>query len=550
MSEFYTPMPDGYSIGQTKYVAVLGTVMSGLGKGIFSSSLGRVLKDCSYTVAPIKLEGYLNEDAGTLNPYRHGEVFVLDDGTECDMDLGTYERMLDMDLSKKNFTTSGQILRSVFDKERKGEYLGRDVQIIPHVTGEIKLRLRELALESKADVVLIEVGGTVGDLENSHYIEALRELAYEEGPNSVCFVALTFIMEPPALREQKSKAAQLGINALVSKGIQPDLIVCRADREVTQSIKEKIAVYSSVPVDNVFSMHDVPDIYQIPVMLAEARVHRTVLDKLGLPAMVVLDSPPFRKLFSEQKTDNIGIVGKYASLRDSYASIIQALKHVEFATGIVSNLVWIDTSDLISIPDDIAKSFQHLDGIIIPGGFGPRGMEGKIVCIKYARENNIPCLGLCYGFQAMVIEFARSINIISANTTEISETCPHPVIDLLPEQKEVSCKGATMRLGSYTVQLKDGSKAKELHEATETVLRFRHRYEVNPNYVEILEKAGLRFSGRNIDGSVMQILELPDHPFFMGTQAHPEFRSRPLKPDPFFMEFVKASLARTRTKPI
>ncbi len=552
-SEYFAPIPKGYKKGKTRYVIVMGTVMSGLGKGIFSSCLAKLMQDKGLKVAPIKLEGYLNIDSGTLNPFRHGEVFVLDDGMECDMDLGTYERMLDQNLTKANFATSGQIFSSVLHKERHGDYLGRDVQMIPHITGEVKLKLRTLAMQSDADVVFVEIGGTVGDLENAFYIEAMRELAYEEGPNSCCFVALTYILEPKTLGEQKSKAAQLGIRQLMQTGIQPDIIACRAANEVNEKARQKISVYSNVPLSRVFSMHDSASIYSIPAMLRESGIDFEVLKMLKIEQQADLRKERKQwarwsdftdKIGKYDQTVNIGITGKYTSVRDSYASIINALEHSGIALGCDVKIKWIDTTQ---ISDDTAE--QHLagvDGIIVPGGFGTRGTEGKIACVKYARQNNLPYLGLCLGFQMAVIEFARNVcGIKDANSTEIEPNCKNGVIDILPEQKKIEGLGGNMRLGGRDIELKKDTIAWNIFGKKDSIrMRFRHRYEVDPKYIETLENNGLVFSGKAPNQPIMQILELPDHLFFMGTQAHPCLTSRPLNPQPMFTGLVAAALQK------
>ncbi|NLZ05092.1 MAG: CTP synthase [Phycisphaerae bacterium] len=552
-SEFFSPVPAGYKKGKTKYVFVMGTVMSGLGKGIFSSCLAKLLQDKGLKVAPIKLEGYLNVDSGTLNPFRHGEVFVLDDGMETDMDLGTYERMLDLDLSRTNFATSGQIFSSVLNKERHGDYLGRDVQMIPHVTGEVKLKLRQLATESKADVVFVEIGGTVGDLENAYYLEAMRELAYEEGPNSSCFVALTYVLEPPALGEQKSKAAQLGIKQVMQLGIQPDIIACRATNPVNEKARQKISIYSNVPVERVVSLHDSASIYMIPSMLREHGLDFEVLRLLKIEDRINLRYE--RKAWAKwcDFTDKIGaakykaaigITGKYTAVRDSYASIINALEHAGIALGCDVGIEWIDTTDITD--KNAGERLASVDGIIVPGGFGTRGAEGKIVCIRYARENDLPYLGLCFGFQMAVIEFARNVcGLKGAGSTELDPKCAEPVIDILPEQKKIEGLGGNMRLGGRNVEIKPETVAWDLFGRKDSVrMRFRHRYEVDPKYIEALEAGGLVFSGKAPDQPIMQILELPSHPFFMGTQAHPCLTSRPLRPSPMFLGLVAAAMKR------
>ncbi len=552
-TEFYTPMPAGYKPGYTKYVFVFGTVMSGLGKGIFSSSLAKCLQDKGMTVAPIKLEGYLNIDSGTLNPYRHGEVFVLDDGMECDMDLGTYERMLDQDLTRLNFATSGQIFTRVLEKERKGSYLGRDVQVIPHVTGEVKAKLRELAVATQADVVFVEIGGTVGDVENVYFIEAARELAFEEGAHSACFVSLTFILDPPILGEQKSKAAQLGIKRLLACGIQPHIIACRAQRPVTQKVREKLALYSNVPLERVFSMHDRESVYVIPQLLRDAGVDAAVIDILRVADRVQPEAETKAVEVWSDYTDKIrqastpvriGITGKYTTVRDSYASIIHALEHSGTHLGARVKIDWIDTTELEE--GNVADALADVDGVIVPGGFGVRGAEGKIACIHHVRENKIPYLGICYGFQLAVVEFARNVcGLAGANSTELDAECKHPVIDILPEQKQIEGLGGSMRLGGHDIAVKPKTEAARLfNNASEVRMRFRHRYEVDPRYIETLEQGGLTFSGKAPDYPIMQVLELPAdvHPYFIGTQAHPELISRPLRPEPLFVGLVRAAI--------
>ncbi|MBI4453169.1 CTP synthase (glutamine hydrolyzing) [Candidatus Woesearchaeota archaeon] len=570
--EFYIPQVDGYAPGKTKYIVVFGTVMSGLGKGIVSSSLGKLLQVNGYTVAPIKLEGYLNIDSGTLNPFRHGEVFVLDDGMECDMDLGTYERLLDLTLSKNNFTTNGQILSGVLNFERKGGFLGRDVQYVPHVTGEVKRILRNLAMTSKADIVLVEIGGTVGDIENSVYIEAVRELAYEEGRENVCFVALTYIIEPKFLGEQKSKAAQLGLRSLLSMGIQPHIVACRSQNKVTEKVREKISIFSNIPVSRVLSMHDVDSVYEIPLLMKKANLDKEVLDILKLPRKKSDESQEkevkkienyINKIKYPQKEITIGITGKYTNIRDSYASIIKALEHSGAALGVKVNIKWIETTDIedgkISVEEALRVSEvtegenegkkvnagELVKGIIVPGGFGKRGVEGKIACVKYARENNIPYLGLCYGFQMAVIEFARNVcNLEDANTTEVKPDCKNPVVDILPEQKKIEGLGGNMRLGGRDIDVKKLTKAYALYGLSDSKTsireRFRHRFEFNPEYKDLFEKKGMVFSGKAPNVPIMQILELPTHKYFIGVQYHPEFTSRMLNPNPLFYGFVKA----------
>ncbi len=549
-SEFYTPIPRGYKRGKTKFVVVTGTVMSGLGKGIFSSSLAKLLQNQNLKCAPIKMEGYLNIDSGTLNPYRHGEVFVLDDGTECDMDLGTYERILDQDLEKDNFITNGQIFSKIFERERKGQYLGRDVQFIPHVTGEIKLHLRNLAKKTNADVVLVEVGGTIGDIENSHYIEALRQLAYEEGEENVCFVALTYVLQPKFLGEQKSKAAQLGIKLLLEKGVQPHIIACRCENPVTKKVREKISIYTNVPVDRVISMHDVESIYLIPQILKEEKIDKEVIQILGLEKKSKAnrkrkkDWDSFvQKINKAEDKVIIGIAGKYTGLRDSYASIIKALEHAGIENKINVKIKWIETSKIEDEVINTEEELKDIHGLIVPGGFGKRGTEGKIKCVEYARKNNLPFLGICLGFQIALIEFARNVcNLEKSNSSEIDDACLHPVIDILPSQKNIEGLGGSMRLGGRNISVKKNTLAYYLYnKKTKIRERFRHRYECNPEYIKIFEENGIVFSGRAPEGEIMQILEIPSHLYFIASQFHPEFTSRPLNPSPLFSGLTKAA---------
>ena len=576
--EFYTPIPDGYVKGKTKYVIVTGTVMSGLGKGIFSSSLSKLLENNGFACMPIKMEGYLNLDSGTLNPYRHGEVFVLDDGTECDMDLGTYERMMDKNLTRQCFITNGQIFNKIFERERRGEYLGRDVQFIPHVTGEVKRHLRELAMNSNADIVLVEVGGTMGDIENSHYIEALRELNYEEGNDNVCFVALTYVLEPGFLGEQKSKAAQLGIRLLMEKGIQPKIIACRAEHPITEKVKEKISIYTNVPVERVFSMHDVDSIYLIPKMMREEKLDQEVLKILkldnkakatasgGVPPTIwssdigggKIKAPKgslrekneewdefTQKVLKKKKNKiTVGIAGKYTGLRDSYASIIKALEHCGAQLNTDIDIHWIETTKIEEKDKEAIAELKKIDALIVPGGFGKRGTEGKIECVKFARENRIPYLGLCLGFQIALIEFARNVcHLKNANSTEMNNKTPHPVVAILPSQKKIDKLGGSMRLGGRDIDVKKDSMAYKLYgNKTSIRERFRHRYECNPKYIQKFEENGIIFSGKAPGENIMQILELKNHPYFIASQFHPEFTSRPLAPNPLFKGLVEAAI--------
>ena len=544
-TEFYAPMPAGYKKGKTKYVIVLGTVMSGLGKGIFSSSLAKCLKDKGLTVAPIKLEGYLNIDSGTLNPFRHGEVFVLDDGTETDLDLGTYERMLNRQLDKGSFVTMGRVFKTIIDKERAGHFLGRDVEFIPHVTGDIKNYARRLARDSDADVVLIEIGGTVGEIQNQLYLEAMRELAYEEGKGSMCFINVTYILEPGSLGEQKSKAAQLGIKALMSAGIQPDIIVCRSENPISEKIKEKISIYSNVPVERTIGFHDASNIYHFPLKLKEDKLDQYVMDILRLKpkARRPEEARKWEQLAEMiDKADKeivIGLTGKYTNVHDSYMSILKALEHTAPYFGAKIRIKWIETTKVTR--ENVKDVMSGVDGIIVPGGFGSRGTEGKIECVRHARENDIPYLGLCYGFQMAVLDFARSLaGAKEANSTEIDPDTKEPVICILPEQEEIDGLGGTMRLGGFDMNIKPGTLAHKLYGKSKVRERFRHRYNVSTGCIESLEKHGMVFSGMAPQKRIMQILEYPKNKFHLGTQFHPEFSSRPLSPNPLFRGFLDA----------
>ncbi len=548
-SEFFSSFPKGYQKGRTKYIIITGTVISGVGKGTFSSSIGTLLKLFhGYRVSPVKFDGYLNYDAGTLNPFRHGEVFVLDDGTECDLDLGTYERMMNANFSKDNYLTSGKIFKMIIDKERAGKYLGRDVQFVPHVTGEIKGFLRSLAVGSDADVVLVEVGGTVGDIENSYFLEAMRELAYEEGRENVCFVTVTYILQPRSLGEHKSKAAQLGLRTLMGLGIQPNIVICRSENPVNEKVREKISIYSNVPLERVISCYDIDNIYKIPMFLQDTGIDEEIIKILNLPRKKNGDMADYekwkelvKKINSAKKEITIGIVGKYTTVHDSYLSILKAIEHTSPYVGAKAKIQWIEASTVT--PENVKQKLEGVDGIIVPGGFGERGVEGKIECIRYAREHDIPFFGLCYGMQMAVIEFARNAcGLKGAHTTEIDDETPNPVICILPEQEEIKGLGGTMRLGGFDLLIEKDSLAHKLYGKTHARERFRHRWNVNPKYIECLEKNGMVFSGRAPEKRIMQIMELPGKKFFLGTQFHPELTSRPINPHPLFRGFLEACL--------
>ncbi|HHQ44772.1 MAG TPA: CTP synthase (glutamine hydrolyzing) [Candidatus Altiarchaeales archaeon] len=526
-----------------KYIVVTGGVLSGLGKGVAVASIGRILKDRGYKVAPLKIDGYVNVDPGTMNPYEHGEVYVLDDGSETDLDLGHYERFLNENLTGASNITTGSVYKTVIDKERKGEYLGKTVQIIPHITDEIKDRIKRFnSGKTDVDIVLIEVGGTVGDMENRIFIEALRQMKREKG-NEMLFIHLSYV--PVILSgEQKTKPTQHSVKELLALGIQPDIILGRCEEPLTESTKKKIALFCGLNPYDVLSNADLPDIYLLPIELTKQDLGGIIIKKLGLESR-----PPYtfkwdhlvEKIMKAKKEVNIGIIGKYTGLEDAYLSIKESLKHAGAANGCIVNNIFIE-SETAS-----AKDYKNLDGMIVPGGFGGRGVEGKIKAITYARENGLPFLGICLGFQLAVVEYARNVcGLKNANTTETDEKTPYPVIDLIPEQKDVHSKGGTMRLGSFPCKIKKDSIAHKLYESEIVDERHRHRWEVNPDYIQILEKNGLLFSGVYEQRNLMELAEIPSHPYFIATQAHPEFKSRLENPAPLFSGLVKAALKQRR----
>ena len=528
---------------EAKYIVVTGGVLSGLGKGLFVSSLGTLLKSRGFNVVPVKIDPYVNVDAGTMSPIEHGEVFVLDDGSEGDMDLGNYERFLDVNLTKKSNITTGKIFKYVIDKERKGDYLGKTVQLIPHVTYELQRWYKSVAEESDADIVLIEIGGTIGDIENLIFLESVRELGLE---GNVMFIHCALVPVIGSVGEQKTKPVQQSVRILREIGIVPDMIFCRSEEILLDNIKEKVANFCGVSKDFVISGPNLKNIYEIPLILEEQAVADKVLYKLGCEKRQI-NLQSWREFVNSindaENFVNIAITGKYTYLKDSYASIIESLCHAGSKLNCKINLRWVETTDLDE--DEVYKLLNDVDGVLVPGGFGNRGVEGKIHCIKYAREKNIPFLGLCFGFQLAVIEFARNVCKISdASSAEFNDNSENHVIDLMLEQKNIYNKGGTMRLGSYPSVLKNGSKVYTLYGSEMIYERHRHRYEVNNNYREILENKGLVFSGVSPNNNLMEFLELPDHRFFIASQAHLEFLSRPLKPSPVFLGFVKACLEK------
>jgi CTP synthase len=523
-----------------KFIFVTGGVMSGLGKGITTASIGLILKSAGLSVTPIKIDPYVNVDAGTMNPYQHGEVWVTEDGGEIDLDLGHYERFLGIDLLKDHNITTGQIYREVIEKERKGEYLGKTVQIIPHITDEIKRRCRMISERTNAEIVLIEIGGTVGDIESEPFLEAARQIRIEEGFENTLFVHVTLV--PIAKTgEQKTKPTQHSVAALRERGIQPDVIVARCQYGLEEEVRDKIALFCNVKPEAVIGDYDVENIYEVPLVYEEGGLSDFLSSRLKIDTGR-LDR--WRKIVERMEERDkevcIMIAGKYIG-GDSYISINEALKHAGAELGAKINVQWMDTEE---IEKKEMIDGMNCDGLIVPGGFGGRGAEGKIIAIKRAMEEKIPFLGLCFGFQLAVVEFARNVIGLEANSTEIEKKTRHPVIDILPEQKKVEDKGGTMRLGAQPIKLKKDTMAYEIYDHQEVILeRHRHRYEVNPAYIDIIESHGLIFSGRSPDGR-MEILELKDHPFFIATQFHPEFKSRPGMPSPVFKAFISAAIQR------
>ena len=531
-----------------KYIVVTGGVISGLGKGITTSSLGKILQSRGLKVTAIKIDPYLNYDAGTMNPYQHGEVFVLDDGGEVDLDLGNYERFLDVNLSSDHNITTGKVYLTVIQRERKGEYLGKTVQIIPHITEEIKRRIKKIAIETMADVVIIEVGGTVGDIESMPFLEAMRQLRMEEGEKNVFFVHTTLVPSLDVVGEQKTKPTQHSVKELRSLGIQPDMIVGRSKEPLTEETRRKISLFCDVPYEAVISAPDAKSIYEVPLIFERQGVGEYIMGKMQMWG----ERPDWKdwerylhRLYNPKNEVTVGIVGKYVHLKDSYISHREALTHVASHLQTKINLRWIDSEE---IEEKGTSLLEGVDAILIPGGFGKRGTEGKIRAAQYARENKIPFLGVCFGFQMAVIEFARNVlGYEDAHSTELAKT-NHPVIDLLPEQREIDKLGGTMRLGAHKIIIEKGSKAYEIYKSLEIYERHRHRYEVNPDYIEEFESHGLHFSGKDESGTRMEIFELREHPFFIGSQFHPEFKSRPLRPSPLHTALIKAALEYKKYK--
>ncbi len=544
----------------TKFIFVVGGVMSGVGKGVTVSSIGKILQARGLKVTALKIDPYINVDAGTMNPTEHGEVFVLHDGYETDQDMGNYERFLGTALSNANYMTTGRVYQAVIERERNLEYGGKCVQVVPDIPREVIGRIRQAAALAKADVAIIEIGGTVGEYENILFLEAVRMLKIER-PEDVMTVMVSYVPAPSKVGEMKTKPTQHAVRTLQGAGIQPDIIIARAERPLDEKRKEKIAVFCNVRQEDVISAPDVETIYEVPLNFEKDRLSAILLKKLGLPAKKSrLES--WEKFVSHIRQSKepvrIGVVGKYFKtgdyvLSDVYISVIEALRHAAYTLKRRPVLEWL-SSDAYENRPAALRALSKYDGILVPGGFGSRGIEGKIAAIRYCREHGIPYFGLCYGMQLLVVEYARHVaGLRGAHTTEVGPKSPHPVIDILPEQKELlrhKQYGATMRLGAYPAKLKPGTLAAEAYGAEQVSERHRHRYEVNPEYIERLETAGLVFSGTSPDRKLMEIAELPrsQHPFFLGTQFHPEFLSAPLKPHPLFLAFVRAASEKRRRR--
>ncbi|WP_294773219.1 CTP synthase [uncultured Eubacterium sp.] len=538
-------------MSKQKYIFITGGVVSGLGKGITAASLGRLLKSRGLKVTAQKLDPYLNVDPGTMNPVQHGEVFVTDDGAETDLDLGHYERFIDESLSQNSNLTSGRVYWKVISDERKGVYGGQTIQIIPHVTNEIKRYISRNA-ETGADVCLVEIGGTIGDIESQPFLEAIRQFAVEYGRENCVFIHVTLVPYLAASDELKSKPTQHSVKEMLALGIQPDIIVCRTEHPLTDDIKNKIALFCNVSKECVIENNNCDILYAVPMMLKEQKMDEVVMKKLGIdaPNQDLSDwEEMLYALRNPKQTVKIALVGKYVELHDSYISVNEALKHGGISTMSAVDIHWIDSESLEADNTDLDEILGDMDGILVPGGFGSRGIEGKILAANYARTHGIPYLGICLGMQIAIIEFARNVlNMQGANSAEINPETPFPLIDILPEKKNISDLGGTLRLGQYPCILNEKSKSYQLYGEKEIFERHRHRYEVNNDYRDSLLQGGMIFAGTSPDNHIVEMIELPDHPWFVACQFHPEFKSRPNKPHPLFRGFVTAAAERMKNK--
>lgn len=530
----------------TRFVFVTGGVVSSLGKGIVAASLGRLLRARGISTTIIKLDPYLNVDPGTMSPYQHGEVFVTEDGAETDLDLGHYERFINTDLTKMNNVTAGAIYKTVLEKERRGDYLGGTVQMIPHVTNEIKSFLNKAAQLAEVDIAIVEVGGTVGDIESLIFLEAIRQMRKEVGRDNVCYIHVTLIPNLRTTSELKTKPTQHSVDELRSRGIQPDILVCRTEKFISSAIREKLSLFTDVDAKAVIQCHDVQNLYEVPLIMEQEGLAARVLERLHMQDSVP-DLADWRSLIEKIRkpsaTVKVAIVGKYVMLSDAYISVVESLKHGGAKVGCNVQIKWVLSEDIEK--NGCADYLSDVQGILVPGGFGDRGIEGKIQAAEYARKNKIPYLGLCLGMQVAVIEFARHVaHMEKAHSTEFSPESPFPVIDLMPDQHNVVNKGGTMRLGRFPCNLQAGSKALSLYKEPVIYERHRHRYEVNNQYREELKKHGMIFSGISPDDRLVEMIELNDHPYFVACQFHPELKSRPDKPHPLFVGFVDAVMKR------
>lgn len=532
----------------TKYIFVTGGVVSSLGKGITAASLGRLLKNRGLSVTIQKFDPYINVDPGTMSPYQHGEVFVTGDGAETDLDLGHYERFIDINLSKYSNVTSGRVYSTVLRKERRGDYLGGTVQVIPHITNEIKERVLRAGKETNADVVITEIGGTVGDIESLPFLEAIRQIKSDIGHENVLYLHCTLIPYIKAAGEMKTKPTQHSVKELRSLGIQPNVIVVRTEMPVSQDMKDKIALFCDIDKKAVIECRDADTLYSVPLALQEQNLDQIVCDHLKLncgEADMTEWKALVEKVLNLSKKTKIALVGKYVELQDAYLSVAEALKHAGYAFDADIDIDWINSEDVTN--ENVAELLAGADGILVPGGFGDRGVEGKIVAIRYARENKVPFLGICLGMQLATVEFARNVlGLEGAHSSELDPNTPYPIIDLLPEQKDVEDLGGTLRLGLYPCKLMEETKAMEAYNDEVVYERHRHRYEFNNHFRQDMEAKGFVFSGTSLDGRLVEIVELQDHPWFVASQFHPEFTSRPTKPQPLFRDFIEASLKNSK----
>lgn len=533
-----------------KYIFVTGGVTSSLGKGIIAASLAKLLQARGFKVTIQKFDPYINIDPGTLNPYEHGECYVTDDGAETDLDLGHYERFLNVTTTQANNITTGRIYNNVITKERKGEYLGKTVQVVPHITDEIKRNIFLLGESGEYDFIITEIGGCVGDIESLPFIEAVRQVKWDLGPNNALVIHLTLLPYLNAAKELKTKPTQHSVKELLEAGIQPDILVCRSEKPIPMDIRKKLALFCNVHLNSVIEAMDADTIYDVPMLMRKEKLDERVLSKLKMPSREEPDLDQWKTFLGRLRNPmdevNIGIVGKYVSLPDAYKSIAESFVHAGAQNDCKVNIKWISSEDIYK--ESVEGALKGLDGVLVAPGFGERGLEGKIEAIRHVRENKIPFFGICLGMQCCVVEFARHVLGLDASTTELSPKTKHPVIDMMEEQKKITIKGGTMRLGAYTCKLKKGTKAHHAYGESTIYERHRHRYEFNNKYLEQMEEAGLKAVGINPESNLVEVVELKDHPWFIGVQYHPELKSTVLNPHPLFVKFVEAAMQQKRTK--